>query len=104
MDWHIGNCSFQLAQQRRDEGVPDEALPLVDRTLELGEPRNLLPQVYFLRGEILSDLGQCDAAVDAYRRVRALDPSGNSALVRRAEDRIDQVRFGRDLSDLRGRC
>ena len=104
VDWHIGTCSFQLARQRRDEGVGDEALQLVDRTLEVGEPRNILPQVWFEKGEILSELGDCDGAVAAYRRVRQLDPAGTGALVRRAEERIDEVRFGRELRDVRGRC
>lgn len=104
VDWHIGNCSFQLAQQRRAEGMRDEALQLVDRTLELGEPRNILPQAWFERGDILSELGQCEAAVEAYRRVQAVDPTGNRSLVRRAEQRIDEVRFGSGLSELRGRC
>jgi hypothetical protein len=104
VDWHIGTCSFELARQRRAEGDPDEALLLVDRTLQVGEPRNILPQVWFEKGEILSELGQCEAAVDAYRRVRALDPAGTGALVRRAEERIDEIRFGQGLRDLRGRC
>ena len=104
VDWHIGTCSFELGKQRRMDGDTDEALELVDRTLEVGEPRNILPQVWFEKGEILSELGQCDAAVEAYGRVRVLDPSGRGALVRRAEERIDEVRFGRDQREMRGRC
>ena len=77
---------------------------LVDRTLEVGEPKNLIPQTWFERGEILSQLGRCDEALEAYRRVRALEPTGTGALVRRAEQRIDEVRFGRDLQELTGRC
>ena len=104
VDWHIGTCSFQLARQRLEEGTPDEALALIDRTLEVGEPRNIMPQVWFERAEILSAMGRCDEAVEAYRRVRALDPAGTGALVRRAEARIDEVRFGRGLRDMRGHC
>jgi tetratricopeptide (TPR) repeat protein len=104
VDWHIGNCSLSLGRQRRAEDLPDEALLLVDRTLEVGEPKNLIPQTWFERGEILSQLGRCDEALDAYRRVRALEPTGTGALVRRAEERIDEVRFGRDLQGLTGRC
>lgn len=103
VDWHIGTCSFSLAQQRRAEGDTDQALRLVDRVLEVGEPRNLLPQVWFEKGEILAERGDCDGAVDAYRRVRAVDASGVGALARRAEDRIDDVRFGSGRS-AGGRC
>jgi tetratricopeptide (TPR) repeat protein len=98
VDWHIGNCSLMLGRRLRAEGDPEAALALVDRTLEVGEPRNLISQTWFERGEILSEMGDCDAALDAYRRVRALDPSGTVALVRRAEERIDQLRFGREAS------
>lgn len=104
VDWHIGNCSLRLARERRSEGEPEEALLLVDRTLEVGEPRNLIGQTWFERGEILSEMGDCDGALEAYRRVRALDPGGSGALVRRADDRIDEVRFGRTIRELRGRC
>jgi hypothetical protein len=77
---------------------------LVDRTLEMGEPKNLIGQTWFERGEILSSLGRCDEAVQSYQRVRALEPTGAGALVRRADERIDEVRFGRGLQELTGRC
>jgi hypothetical protein len=94
-----------LAQQRRDENLPDEALLLVDRTLEVGEPRNILQQVWFLKGEILSEMGDCETAVAAYRQVRQSDPSGTGQIVRNAERRIDEIRFGgRELREIRGRC
>ena len=104
VDWHIGTCSYELGKQRRMDGDIDESLDLVNRTLEVGEPRNIQPQVWFEKGEILSELNRCDEAVEAYRRVRALDASGTGALVRRAEERIDEVRFGRDQREMRGRC
>ena len=104
VDWHIGSCAFELARRWRAEGQAEEALLLVERTLEVGEPRNLLPQVWFERGEILSETGDCDAALDSYRQVRALDPAGTGALVRRADERIDEVRFGQGLRNLRGHC
>ena len=102
VDWHIGTCSFDLGRQRRADGDIEEALALVDRTLEVGEPKNVLPQVWFEKGEILSELDRCPEALNAYRRVRALDPSGTGALVRRADERIDEVRFGQGQA--RGRC
>jgi tetratricopeptide (TPR) repeat protein len=104
VDWHIGTCSFQLAKQRREQGARQEALLLVDRTIEVGEPRNILTQVWFEKGEIHSELGECEAAIAAYRRVRQFDPAGTSALVRQAEERIDEVRFGTELREIRGRC
>jgi hypothetical protein len=46
---------------------------------------------------MLGKRGECEAAVEAFREVPALDPSGSSPLVARAEERIDQIRFGRPL-------
>ncbi len=108
VDWHIGTCAFDVSKEIRARRpvTPedlDEALRLVNRTLELGEPRNILAQAWFEKGEILSDLGQCQQAMDAYRQVRFADASGS--LADRAQDRFDEIRFGQGLESLRdGRC
>ena len=114
VDWYIGTCAFNRARELRATsavGLPPEAkereleraLALVDRTLEVGEPRNILGQAWFEKGELLSELGQCEAAMEAYAQVRYADASG--PLVDRAQDRFDEIRFGRGLEDLRGgRC
>jgi tetratricopeptide (TPR) repeat protein len=95
VDWRLGNCSFRLARAKRSEGDDDEALRHLETILQIGEPRNLLAMAYFEKGEILGQRGECDAAVEAFRQVRAVDPSGSGPLVDRAEERIDQIRFGR---------
>jgi tetratricopeptide (TPR) repeat protein len=97
VDWRLGNCSFQLARIRRARGDEEEALRHLDALLQIGEPRNLLALAYFEKGEMLGKRGECEAAVEAFREVPALDPSGSSPLVARAEERIDQIRFGRPL-------
>jgi len=114
VDWYIGTCAFTVAGQFRDDarvGLPEEqwreemerALALVERTLEVGEPRNIQGQAWFEKGEILAELGQCQGAMDAYAQVRAVDAA--SSLVDRAQDRFDEIRFGRGLEDMRGgRC
>lgn len=82
------------------EGLLEEALRLVSRTIELGEPRNLLGRAWFERGEILSLLGHCEAALEAFDEVPYEEPSENTALARRARDRYDEILFGRGLRDL----
>lgn len=104
VNWHIGNCSYLIAEEIWSE-VPDsargldspeeqEALQLLETTINLREPRNRLAAAFFRKGEILALRGECDAAVDAFRRVILEDPSGNSPLVSRARQRIDELRFG----------
>jgi len=123
VDWYIGTCAFKLARELRagsvsgrrpgssgpdgmsEQGAADlrEALRLLDRTVEVGEPRNIQAQAWFEKGEILAEMGQCDAAMEAYSQVRYADQAGS--LIDRAQDRFDEIYFGRGLEHLReGRC
>jgi len=108
VEWYIGTCSYNLAREQRTALAPgrsdlEAALSRLDRVLEVGEPRNLQAQSWFDKGEILSALGRCDEAMDAYAQVRYSDNAG--ALLRRAQDRFDEIRFGRGLASQRGgRC
>jgi tetratricopeptide (TPR) repeat protein len=102
VDWRLGNCSFQLARMRRAEGETEEALGHLETLLSVGEPRNLLAMAYFEKGEILGLQGECEAAVEAFREVPVMDPAGTSPLVARAEERIDQIRFGGRFQGLFG--
>jgi hypothetical protein len=48
-------------------------------------------------------MGECELSMEAYAQVRYADQAG--ALVERAQDAFDQIRFGRGLERLRdGRC
>jgi hypothetical protein len=86
-----------------EEKELEQALILIDRTLEVGEPRNIQAQAWFEKGEILAEMGECELSMDAYAQVRDADQVGS--LVRRAQQAFDQIRFGRGLEHLRdGRC
>ena len=105
IDWHLGNCSFLMGLELRRSGRDDEALRHLDLTARLGEPRNLLPQVHFERGEVLAARGECTAAVEAFRQVIVASGPGGGPLVPRAEQRIDEIRFGRPSgAPAGGRC
>ncbi|MCG6956894.1 MAG: tetratricopeptide repeat protein [Gemmatimonadetes bacterium] len=108
VDWYIGTCSFDVARDIRAKSVITDqdleaALQMIERTLELGVPRNIQAQAWFEKGDILSDLGDCSGAMDAYAQVRTADNPG--ALLDRAQARYDEIRFGRGLESFRsGRC
>ena len=105
VDWKIGSCSRRLAQELRSVGADEEALAHIERTIALGEPRSLQAVAYFEMGEILSDLGRCDEAMDAFLQVRRVDQTGTSPLVERAQWRFDELRFvGRQGSSFGERC
>jgi tetratricopeptide (TPR) repeat protein len=108
VDWYIGTCSFNiardlLARPSADENDRRRSLELLDRVLQLGEPRNIQARAWFEKGEVLADLGRCEEAMEAYAQVRYADQAG--ALVDRAQAAFDEIRFGRGLEYLRaGRC
>ena len=94
VDWNIGNCSGNLADEARAEDDLDEALRLYQATIELGEPRNRLAQAWFEIGEILVLRGECSAAVFAFDQVPQQDLSGGF-MVDRSRARLDEIRFRR---------
>lgn len=102
--WHVGNCSFELALELRRAGRDGEALRYVRSVIDIGEPRNLLPQAHFEHGEILASRGECTEAVAAFRRAIAESGRGGGPLVPRAEQRIDEIRFGRPAGEVGVRC
>jgi tetratricopeptide (TPR) repeat protein len=106
VDWFIGRCSFQRARELRGQPQPEaadleEALRLVDRVLEVGEPRSILGEAWFERGEVLASMGDCDAAAESFRQVRVVEGAGGGALVQRAQQRFNEITFGRGLRELR---
>ena len=105
-DWYIGNCSFQVSRELRaaaggDTERLEEALLAVDRAIQVGEPRNIQGQAWFERGEILAELGDCQGALESLAQVRYAEPGGTGPLVTRAQNRFDQIRFGRGLEGFR---
>lgn len=108
VNWYIGTCSFEIARDLLERPSSDEedmrrALELLDRALQIGEPRNIQARAWFEKGEVLADLGRCEEAMEAYAQVRYADQAG--ALVDRAQAAFDEIRFGRGLEYLRaGRC
>lgn len=113
VNWYIGRCAFNLARELRDRSASassvraeeelEQALKLVNRTVEVGEPRNIQAQAWFEKGEILAEMGECEAAMEAYSQVRYADQAGS--LIERAQSRFDEIYFGRGLEHLRdGRC
>ena len=102
VDWYIGTCAFSLAGDLRSipaagEQELERALELVNRIVEVGEPRNIQAQAWFQKGEILDQLGACEEAMEAYEQVRYVDQAG--PLLDRALRRYDEIRFGRGLDN-----
>ena len=111
VDWYIGSCALEVARSVREDPDPgrgdlEEALVMVNRAIDVGEPRNLQGQAWFERGEILAALGACAEAMESFAQVRFVEPGGSGALVNRAQQRFDLIKFGQGLDRFRGdgRC
>lgn len=92
--WHYGRCLYETAREDRERGRPRAALENLERMIALGAPQTLLEQAHFLQGELHLALGDRERALEAYERVLALNPSRTGILVRRAEQRIRDIRYG----------
>lgn len=107
VDWFIGRCAFIRARElQQDDPDPEEALRLLDRVVAVGEPRSLVAEAWFRKGELLAETGRCDEAMAAYSQVESAEPS--ASLAARARSRYDLIRFGGGdpaIQSLRsGRC
>jgi tetratricopeptide (TPR) repeat protein len=90
--WRMGTCGLERGRQLREAGEFERALDLIQITLDLGTPQNLLDQAWFERGEALMALGRLPDAQHAFERVLEVSPTGRSPLTARAIRRLDEIR------------
>jgi len=93
--WQYGQCLFAVAEQDRAAGRSSAALEKLDLLIRQGVPRTLLDRAHFARGEILRRSGNLEAAEREYEMVRELNPARTGPLVRLAEERIREIRYGK---------
>jgi len=90
--WRMGTCALEHGRRAREDGQAERALELLQITVELGAPQNLLDQAWFERGEALFILGRTEEAQMAFERVIELSPYGRTPLAARAARRLDEIR------------
>lgn len=93
-NWEYGSCLYEVAIADRAQGRPGDAAVLLDRMIELGVPRNLLDRAHYNRGEIRMAFGNLTDAEADFLAVLELNPVRSGPLVRLAEERIREIRFG----------
>lgn len=93
VDWHVGSCSFILAEEAREAGFAEDALQLYRATIDVGQPPHRIGRAWFEVGEILATRGECRPAVSAFEEAAEAD-IGGGALSRQALDRVDEILFG----------
>ena len=93
--WQYGQCLYEVAELDRSAGRVAAALEKLDLLIEQGVPRTLLDRAHFARGEILRRAGNLGAAELEYQMVIDLNPALTGPLVRLAEERIREIRYGK---------
>ena len=93
-NWEYGSCLFEVSEADRAQGRPADAAERLDRMIELGVPRNLLDRAHYNRGEIRMAFGDLEGAEADFVAVLELNPVRSGPLVRLAEERIREIRFG----------
>lgn len=93
--WQYGQCLYEVAEQDRAAGRHAPALQKLDLLIAQGVPRTLLDRAHFARGEIMRRSGNLGAAELEYEMVRELNPALTGPLVRLAEERIREIRYGK---------
>ena len=94
VEWRLGHCSFEMGREALEDERLEEALEFFQVTIEMGEPRNRLAQAWFDTGEILAEMGRCTEAMHAFDQAQQ-DDLGGAALIQRAQERLDAIRFRR---------
>lgn len=92
--WQYGTCLFEVASADRAEGRDEDAERRLGILIEEGVPRTLLDRAHYVRGEIRLDRGELDAAEEDFLAVLELNPVRSGPLVRLAEERIREIRYG----------
>jgi len=92
--WEYGSCLYEVAMEDRARGRPADAADRLDRLIDQGVPRNLLDKAHYNRGEIRLQFGDLAGAESDFLAVLELNPVRTGPLVRLAEERIREIRFG----------
>jgi tetratricopeptide (TPR) repeat protein len=92
--WEYGTCLYEVAMADRAQGRPGDAADKLDRLIDQGVPRNLLDKAHYNRGEIRLQVGDLEGAESDFLAVLELNPVRTGPLVRLAEERIREIRFG----------
>lgn len=93
-EWHYGTCLYAVAERERRSGEDEAALAKLTRLVELGIPRAMMDQAHFARGAVYEQLGRNDLALEEFDQVLRLNPARSGPLVKMAEQRIRELRYG----------
>lgn len=93
--YEVGKIAYSLAEKSLKDGYEERAIELLRRTIEIGKPKILMDDAYFLMGEIHLGKGKNKEAFRYYREVLRLNPYQKGGVVQRARERMREISEGR---------
>ncbi len=88
----LSEIHFALGHSLLNEGLLDSAEVFFELIISMQEPKSLLDDSYFFVGEIYLKRNNLDKALEAYKKVLRLNPYEKGEVVRKAKERIKEIK------------
>ena len=88
----LSEIHFALGHDLLNEGLLDSSQVFFEMIISMQEPKSLLDDAYFFVGEIYLKRNNLDKALEAYKKVLRLNPYEKGEVVRRAKERIKEIK------------
>lgn len=88
----LSEIHFALGYNLLNEGLLDSAEVFFELIISMQEPKSLLDDAYFFVGEIYLKRNNLDKALEAYKKVLRLNPYEKGEVVRKAKERIKEIK------------
>ena len=88
----LSEIHFALGHNLLNEGLLDSAQVFFELIISMQEPKSLLDDAYFFVGEIYLKRNNLDKALEAYKKVLRLNPYEKGEVVRKAKERIKEIK------------
>lgn len=88
----LSEIHFALGHNLLNEGLLDSAQVFFELIISMQEPKSLLDDAYFFVGEIHLKRNNLDKALEAYKKVLRLNPYEKGEVVRKAKERIKEIK------------
>lgn len=88
----LSEIHFALGYNLLNEGLLDSAEVFFELIISMQEPKSLLDDSYFFVGEIYLKRNNLDKALEAYKKVLRLNPYEKGEVVRKAKERIKEIK------------
>ncbi len=88
----LSEIHFALGYKLLNEDLLDSAEVFFELIISMQEPKSLLDDSYFFVGEIYLKRNNLDKALEAYKKVLRLNPYEKGEVVRKAKERIKEIK------------